>query len=35
MVELMLDPHSDGDVSDCDQSESEVSDTDLYDEEER
>ena len=33
--ELMLDPHSDGDVSECDQSQSDVSDPDLYDEEEQ
>jgi hypothetical protein len=33
--ELMLDPHSDGDVSDCDECGSDVSDTDLHDEEEQ
>lgn len=30
----MLDPHSESDVSHCDQSDSNMSDTDLYDEEE-
>jgi hypothetical protein len=33
--ELMLDPHSDGDVTDCDECGSDVSDTDLHDEEEQ
>jgi hypothetical protein len=31
----MLDPHSDGDVSNCDKCGSDMSDTDLYAEEEQ
>lgn len=31
---MMLDPHSDGDVSDCDQSENDVSDIHMHEEEE-